>query len=67
MSELENRIQSLEEENAYLRQDLDTLDLVVQKQASAIEKLQRQLLEISDGLESLGDFVRESPANGVNR
>lgn len=64
---LEDRIQSLEEENAYLRQDLDTLDQVVQQQGRLLEKLRRDLAMLSDGLESLGEFVRESPANGVNR
>lgn len=63
----EERLQSLEEENAYLRQDLDTLDSVVQQQGKLIERLRKELAQLSDGLESLGEFVREAPANGVNR
>lgn len=64
---LEDRVLSLEEENAYLRQDLDTLDKVVQEQGRLLEKLRRDLALLNDGLESLGEFVREAPANGVNR
>ena len=68
---LEDKIQELEFQNAYLQNTVNTLDQVViamgkqnDLQEKRLHALETQLLELADHQKSI---VRETPSNGMNR
>jgi uncharacterized coiled-coil protein SlyX len=67
LAQSQERIQAVEEENAHLQYRLEQLDDVLREQSRMIDRLRADLARMNEGLESLGEFVREAPANGLNR
>lgn len=68
---LEEKIQELEFQNAYLQNTVNTLDEVViamgtqnDLQEERIHRLEKQILQVADHQKAV---VHETPSNGMNR